>query len=51
LGVDERGRRLAKRHDPLSVRELRRRGLSPNEILAADGHLPHEDHQEVPEGR
>jgi glutamyl/glutaminyl-tRNA synthetase len=51
LSVDERGRRLAKRHDPLSVRELRRRGLSPNEILAADGHLPHENHQEVPEGR
>jgi glutamyl-tRNA synthetase len=35
LSVDEQGRRLAKRHDALSIRELRRRGMSPGEILAA----------------
>ena len=36
---DAHGRRLAKRHDALSVRELRRRGLTPEEVLAsgADG--------------
>jgi glutamyl/glutaminyl-tRNA synthetase len=34
---DARGRRLAKRHDALSVRELRARGLSPAEVL--DGPL------------
>ena len=33
LSVDEQGRRLAKRHDALSIRELRRRGMSPGEIL------------------
>ena len=27
LSVDEQGRRLAKRHDALSIRELRRRGM------------------------
>jgi len=31
---DEQGRRLAKRHASLSLRELRRRGLSPDEVLA-----------------
>ncbi len=35
LSVDEQGRRLAKRHDALSIRELRRRGMSPGDILAA----------------
>lgn len=34
LTVDEHGRRLAKRHDALSIRELRRQGKSPQEILA-----------------
>jgi glutamyl/glutaminyl-tRNA synthetase len=34
LSVDEHGRRLAKRHDSLSIRELRRQGRSPEEILA-----------------
>lgn len=36
LSVDEQGRRLAKRHDALSIRELRRRGMLPREILAAN---------------
>jgi glutamyl-tRNA synthetase len=31
---DAEGRRLAKRHQPLSIRELRARGLSPAEVLA-----------------
>ncbi len=31
---DESGRRLAKRHESLSIRELRERGLSPAEVLA-----------------
>jgi glutamyl/glutaminyl-tRNA synthetase len=31
--VDEQGRRLAKRHDALSIRELRRKGLSPADIF------------------
>jgi glutamyl-tRNA synthetase len=34
LSVDEQGRRLAKRHDALSIRELRRQGKTPEEILA-----------------
>jgi glutamyl-tRNA synthetase len=33
LSVDEQGRRLAKRHDALSIRELRRRGMMPAEII------------------
>jgi glutamyl-tRNA synthetase len=35
LSVDEQGRRLAKRHDALSIRELRRRGMDPAEIIGA----------------
>ena len=35
LSVDEQGRRLAKRHDALSVRELRRRGKTPAELIGA----------------
>jgi hypothetical protein len=31
--VDEQGRRLAKRHDALSIGELRRKGLTPGELL------------------
>jgi glutamyl-tRNA synthetase len=31
---DADGRRLAKRHQALSVRELRERGLTPEEVLA-----------------
>ena len=31
---DEAGRRLAKRHQALSIRELRERGVSPDEVLA-----------------
>ena len=34
LMADEAGARLAKRHDSLSLRELRRRGTSPASILA-----------------
>ena len=33
LSVDEQGRRLAKRHNALSIRELRRRGQTPAEIV------------------
>ena len=36
LVVDHNGRRLAKRHDALSLRALRQRGLTPMKILAAD---------------
>jgi glutamyl/glutaminyl-tRNA synthetase len=35
LVVDHNGRRLAKRHDALSLRALRKRGLTPMKILAA----------------
>jgi glutamyl-tRNA synthetase len=31
---DENGKRLAKRHQALSIRELRRQGLSPDDVLA-----------------
>jgi glutamyl-tRNA synthetase len=33
LAVDENGKRLAKRHDALSIRELRRKGMSPADIV------------------
>lgn len=36
LVVDHNGRRLAKRHDALSLHSLRRRGLTPMKILSAD---------------
>lgn len=36
LVVDHNGVRLAKRHDALSLRALRQRGLTPMNILAAD---------------
>jgi glutamyl/glutaminyl-tRNA synthetase len=36
LMVDELGHRLAKRHDALSIRELRRRGMRPGEIGVGD---------------
>jgi glutamyl-tRNA synthetase len=36
LVVDHNGRRLAKRHDSLSMRALRQRGLTPMNILSAD---------------
>ena len=36
LVVDHNGRRLAKRHDSLSLRALRLRGLTPMNILSAD---------------
>jgi glutamyl/glutaminyl-tRNA synthetase len=36
LVVDHNGRRLAKRHDALSVRSLRQRGLTPMNLLAAE---------------
>jgi glutamyl/glutaminyl-tRNA synthetase len=32
LMVDGQGRRLAKRHDALSIREFRRRGMTSTEI-------------------
>jgi glutamyl/glutaminyl-tRNA synthetase len=40
LVVDHKGQRLAKRHDGLSIRVLRERGLAPESILA--GELPAE---------
>ena len=40
LVVDHNGRRLAKRHDSLSLRTLRQRGLTPMKILSAE--LPEE---------
>jgi glutamyl-tRNA synthetase len=36
LVADHNGRRLAKRHDALSLRALRQRGLTPMKILAAE---------------
>ncbi len=36
LVVDHNGRRLAKRHDALSLRALRQRGLTPMNIFSAD---------------
>jgi glutamyl-tRNA synthetase len=36
LVVDHNGRRLAKRHDSLSLRAMRQRGLTPMKILAAE---------------
>ncbi|MGH9598752.1 MAG: glutamate--tRNA ligase family protein [Terracidiphilus sp.] len=36
LVVDHNGRRLAKRHDELSLRALRQRGLTPMNILSAE---------------
>jgi glutamyl-tRNA synthetase len=36
LVLDPHGRRLAKRHDALSLRTLRQRGLTPLKILAAE---------------
>ena len=36
LLVDHNGRRLAKRHDALSLRALRQRGLTPMNILSAE---------------
>jgi glutamyl-tRNA synthetase len=41
LVVDHNGRRLAKRHDSLSLRSLRQRGLTPTNILSPE--LPLED--------
>jgi glutamyl-tRNA synthetase len=35
LMTDENGVRLAKRHDSLSLREMRRRGVKPEEIVAS----------------
>jgi glutamyl-tRNA synthetase len=40
LLVDHNGRRMAKRHDALSLRALRLRGLSPADVLT--GALPAE---------
>ncbi|HEX8813125.1 MAG TPA: tRNA glutamyl-Q(34) synthetase GluQRS [Terracidiphilus sp.] len=36
LVVDHNGQRLAKRHDALSIRALRQRGLTPLKVLAAN---------------
>lgn len=36
LVVDQNGRRLAKRHDALSLRALRQQGLTPMKILSAE---------------
>jgi glutamyl/glutaminyl-tRNA synthetase len=37
LSVDEQGRRLAKRHDALNIRELRRRGMTSSDVLRWNG--------------
>jgi glutamyl/glutaminyl-tRNA synthetase len=42
LMTDEHGVRLAKRHDSLSLRELRRRGAKPDKITAEFSVLPSE---------
>lgn len=36
LVVDAKGRRLAKRHDALSLRALRQRGVTPEQVLLAE---------------
>jgi glutamyl-tRNA synthetase len=36
LVVDSNGKRLAKRHDALSLRVLRQRGVTPDQILSAE---------------
>ncbi|MFZ0395408.1 MAG: glutamate--tRNA ligase family protein, partial [Terracidiphilus sp.] len=36
LVLDHNGRRLAKRHDGLSIRTLRQRGVTPMNILGAE---------------
>ena len=36
LVVDHNGRRLAKRHDALSIRELREQGMAPADVLSGD---------------
>ena len=36
LVVDHNGRRLAKRHESLSLRAMRQRGLTPMNILSAE---------------
>jgi glutamyl-tRNA synthetase len=36
LAVDRNGQRLAKRHDALSLRALRQRGLTPKDVLSAE---------------
>ena len=36
LVTDREGRRLAKRHDALSIRTLRERGLTPAEVLSGE---------------
>ena len=36
LVVDHNGNRLAKRHDALSLRSMRQRGLTPMNILSAE---------------
>lgn len=46
LVVDHNGRRLAKRHDSLSLRALRQRGLTPMNVLSAA--LPFEELQQAP---
>jgi len=35
LVTDEHGKRLAKRHDALSIRTLRQRGFTPSDVLSA----------------
>jgi glutamyl/glutaminyl-tRNA synthetase len=36
LVLDERGERLAKRHDALAIRTLRERGWTPQQVLGID---------------
>jgi glutamyl-tRNA synthetase len=38
LSLDNQGRRLAKRHDALSIRKLRGEGLSPQDVMASGRH-------------
>ena len=40
LEVDDAGQRLAKRHDALSVRALRERGMTPANVVAGEFQLP-----------
>jgi glutamyl-tRNA synthetase len=36
LMVDQNGKRLAKRHDALSLRALRQHGITPEQILSGE---------------
>jgi glutamyl/glutaminyl-tRNA synthetase len=50
LVLDDAGQRLAKRHDVLSVRALRERGMKPAQVLAGDLQRPAESTSRVSNG-